>query len=448
MEPDRGRVCGFELHYDDALRGEPGWETRLRDSRSRTHPDPERKCKSAQAGANIVLTLDADVQVILEEELWSAIREHRAGGGVALAMEPRTGRIVGMTSLPSWDSGLSAILASEEQGTGTQSWDQPGPKDGKASTVPLVETPPSCLLRNRAISDLYEPGSVFKLVALAAALEDGVINPEDRLCGENGSIRIQDHTIGEAEGHRFGWLSLREAIVKSSNICMIKVAAQVGKRRFYEMARNFGFGLYTGIDLPAEERGVLLDPRIWSPLHFANLAFGQGVLVSPLQITCAYAAVANHGFLMRPQVVEQIVAENGEMLREFTPDTVRSVVSTCTAQIMTEIFQGVVEEGTAKAARIEGVPIAGKTGTAQKVSEGSRGYAAGKTVATFVGFLPATDPALVLTVVIDDPAGGLTGGAVCAPVFRRIVEKIRAIPHGSLEGIGNPLSVRRSGEKA
>jgi cell division protein FtsI (penicillin-binding protein 3) len=432
LDPEQGRLCGVELEYDAWLREEQGWETRLVDSRSKTHFHPDMTSRSAQAGATIYLTIDADLQVILEDELWTAIQEHRARGGTAIVLERKTGEILAMASFPGWDCGLQPLREEEILQVPDSSRAEPVDCIREAlrnARGPISET----VLRNRAISDVYEPGSVFKIVTLAAALETNTFSPTDRIFGENGAYRVDAHrTIHEAEGHRFGWLTLREAFAHSSNICMVKVAREVGSQRFYETARSFGFGVFTGVDLPAEDRGLLLDPRRWLPIHFANLAFGQGILVNPLQVVCAYAAVANGGQLLRPQVVERIVDENGTTLKRCAPDTVRRVVSQRTAQVMTDLLVGVVEEGTGRGARIAGLPIAGKTGTAQKVDPHTHGYAPGKTVASFVGFLPASEPSLVIMVVVDEPAGGLTGGVVCAPVFRRVVEKILAVPNGPL----------------
>ena len=333
----------------------------------------------------------------MEEELKAAVERHRARSGMGIVMVPRTGEVLALASVPGFDP------------------NRPGDY-------------PMWTRKNRVITDIYEPGSTFKVVTAAAALEEKVMSPEDSVFCEEGAFLVAGRRFRDA--HPYGWLTFREVVELSSNIGTIKVAERLGKDVLYRYARTFGFGAETGIDLPGEVKGILRPPSAWSGRSLASIAVGQEVSVTAIQMACAYAAVANGGMLMRPQIVLEVKGAGGKVLKRMKPEPVRRVVSEETARKLVEFLEGVVERGTGREARIPGVRVAGKTGTAQRPLEGGGGYAPGEFVASFVGFLPAEDPELLCLVVIDTPReGGHYGGQVAAPVFRRVVERVLSLIH-------------------
>jgi len=395
-------IEGAELAFDGYLRGRPGWALRRRDGRGGWIPE-DLPMRPPRDGANVVLTLDVEVQAILEEELKAAVERHRARSGMGIVMVPRTGEVLALASVPGFDP------------------NRPGDY-------------PMWTRKNRVITDIYEPGSTFKIVTAAAALEEKVISPEDSVFCEEGAFMVSGRRFRDA--HPYGWLTFREVVELSSNIGTIKVAERLGKDVIYRYARTFGFGAETGIDLPGEVKGILRPPSAWSGRSLASIAVGQEVSVTAIQMACAYAAVANGGMLMRPQIVLEVKGAGGKVLKMMKPEPVRRVVSEETARKLVEFLEGVVERGTGREARIPGVRVAGKTGTAQRPLEGGGGYAPGEFVASFVGFLPAEDPELLCLVVVDTPReGGHYGGQVAAPVFRRVVERVLSLP-------GHPFSER------
>ncbi|HIE03309.1 MAG TPA: PASTA domain-containing protein [Candidatus Latescibacteria bacterium] len=395
-------IEGAELEFDEYLRGRSGWALRRRNGRGGWIPE-DLPMRPPRDGADIVLTLDAEVQSILEEELKAAVERHRARSGMGIVMVPRTGEVLAMANVPKFDP--------------------KHPEDYHMWTR-----------KNRTITDIYEPGSTFKIVTAAAALEEKVISPEDSLFCEEGAFLVAGGRFRDA--HPYGWLTFREVVELSSNIGTIKIAEKLGKGVLYRYARAFGFGAETGIDLPGEVKGILRPPSAWSGRSLASIAVGQEVSVTAIQMACAYAAVANGGMLMRPQIVLEVKGVGGKVLKRMKPEPLRRVISEETARKLVEFLEGVVERGTGREARIPGARVAGKTGTAQRPLEGGGGYAPGEFVASFVGFLPAEDPELLCLVVIDTPKeGGHYGGQVAAPVFRRVVERVLSLP-------GHPLSKR------
>ncbi|HID09799.1 MAG TPA: PASTA domain-containing protein [Candidatus Latescibacteria bacterium] len=389
-------IEGAELAFDHYLMGEPGWALCRVDGRGRRIPEVDLPEKSPRDGADVRLTLDIEIQSIVEEELAATVERHRARSGVGVVMVPRTGEVLALAHVPKFD---------------------PNHPEGG----------PMWARRNRAITDIYEPGSTFKIVTAAAALGEGVISPDDSVFCEEGALPVAGTTFRDA--HPYGWLSFREVVEFSSNIGIIKVARRLGGDRLYRYARAFGFGAETGVGLQGEVKGILKPPSTWSGLSLASIAVGQEVSVTALQMACAYAAVANWGVLMRAQVALEVVGPGGEVLWRMRPEPIRRVISEGTARKLVELLEGVVERGTGGEAMVPGVRVAGKTGTAQRPREGRKGYAPGEFVASFVGFLPAESPELLCLVVIDTPRkGGYYGGQVAAPVFRRIMERVLALP--------------------
>lgn len=275
--------------------------------------------------------------------------------------------------------------------------------------------------RNRAICDLFEPGSVFKIVTASAALEEKRVSEEDKFFCENGSYKVATHTLHDHRPH--GWLTFREVIGQSSNIGTSKVAQLLGKDTIYKYIRLFGFGEKLGVDLPGEVSGMIREPGLWSKISIAAVPIGQEVAVTALQLATAIAVVANGGQLMKPYIVKEIRDQYGEPIKQLSPNLMSKVISLETAQRLNKILVGVVEEGTGKLAKIDGISTAGKTGTAQKL-EPNGTYSHDKFMASFIGFAPAEDPVIAIAVVVDQPHPYYFGGVVAAPVFKKVAEDV------------------------
>jgi cell division protein FtsI (penicillin-binding protein 3) len=377
---------GVERAYDGFLRGRPGTFGVERDALGRkifsgAHDGEARR------GADVVLTLDSTLQYAAERELERQVEATGAQGGIAVALDPRTGEVLAMAQTPSFDPNEVASSRPEER-------------------------------RNRVITDVYEPGSTLKGLLAAAVLEEGAASRQERFFCEEGDYRIGKAVIHDHHGH--GWLTFDRIFWVSSNICAAKLAARIGAERYGAYLQAFGLGRRTGIDLLGEQPGLLRPPGTWKPLELATIAFGQGIAITPLQLAAAYAALANGGVLMRPYVVRRVVAADGTVLLENSPQPIRRVVREETARAVTEILEGVVgPEGTGERASIPGVRVAGKTGTSQKANPGRRGYSRGR-IASFVGYFPAENPRMVLLVLVDEPRTTIWGGTAAAPLFREI----------------------------
>ena len=273
--------------------------------------------------------------------------------------------------------------------------------------------------RIRAITDTYEPGSVFKAVFAAAAFEERVVGREDLIFCEFGRYRYARRTIHDFK--EYGWLSFAKVLQLSSNIGVVKVADKLGKERYHRYIRRFGFGEKTGVDLPGEVVGSVRPPSRWREIDLATASFGQSMAVTPLQMVMAFSAIANGGLLMKPFIVDRIVDEDGRVLLQHRPEMVRRVVSRTTARTVADILKGVVAEGgTGARAALAGFETAGKTGTSQKADRVKGGYHKTKRIASFVGFVPAREPRFVLLTLVDEPTVNVYGGVVAAPLFRRI----------------------------
>jgi cell division protein FtsI (penicillin-binding protein 3) len=379
---------GLELSYDQYIKGETRSSVVERDALGRRVLARGLEEIQMPPGADIHLTFDASVQYLAEKELEAAVVKFRAKAGIAIAVEPFKGEILALANYPFFNPNQ------------------------------FVQRTPN-QWRNRAVTDSFEPGSTFKTILAAAALEEGVVGKEDLFYCENGKYSFAGRTIHDT--HEYGWIPFSKIIQYSSNIGVTKVAEKLKRDRYFGYIEKFGFGRLTGVDLPGEVPGAVRSPDRWAPIDLATHAFGQGIAVTPLQLAMAYAAVANGGFLMRPYVVRRVVAPGGETLVENQPHVIRRVISEKTARTLTTILKGVIDEGgTGVMAEIEGFDVAGKTGTAQKPDLVRGGYSAKKRVASFVGFVPADDPRVVLAVVVDEPEVNVYGGVVAAPVFRNI----------------------------
>ncbi|MGH7896345.1 MAG: penicillin-binding protein [Candidatus Binatia bacterium] len=378
---------GIELFYDRYLRGSPTEVSVERDARGRKFSARAIERDLPRYGANVVLTLDASLQYVAERELDRQVGETRAKGGLVLVLDPRRGEILALAQNPSFDPNQASSVDPD-------------------------------LRRDRAVADAFEPGSTMKGLLAAAALEHRAVSARDRFFCENGSYRFAGETIHDH--HRHGVLSFAQVFQVSSNICATKIGQRLGARTYYQSLRAFGFGSPTAVDLAGEQAGILRSLAAWKPIDLATASFGQGVVVTPMQLAVAYASLANGGILMRPYIVKQVVDVEGEVLLENQPTVVRRVVSEATAREVTTILEGVVApKGTAPAAAIPGIRIAGKTGTAQKVDFVRGGYSRGR-IASFVGYFPAEDPEVVMLVVVDEPHTTIWGGTAAAPLFRTI----------------------------
>jgi cell division protein FtsI (penicillin-binding protein 3) len=378
---------GLELQYNDYIRGESGSSLIEFDAKRRSVLVQGVEELRIPPGADLHLTLDSAIQHLAEKELEGAIAKHRARAGVAIVVEPFTGELLALANYPSFNPNMFS-------------------KQGKERA------------RNRAITDSFEPGSTFKTVLAAAALEEGTVGRDDVFYCEMGKYPFAGKIIHDT--HPYGWLPFSKVLQVSSNICFTKVAEKLKKERYFRYIEKFGFGKVTGVDMPGEVPGILRHHDSWAAIDLATHAFGQGISATPLQMVMAYAAVANGGFLMRPYVAQRITGPKGEVLFTNQPHVVRRVISQKTARELAIMLKEVTTEGgTGTLASVEGFDVAGKTGTAQKADPVHGGYSK-KRVASFVGFVPADEPRLVLMVMIDEPEASVYGGVVAAPAFGNI----------------------------
>jgi cell division protein FtsI (penicillin-binding protein 3) len=380
---------GIEQSFNEKISGEEGKLFLETDRRGHAYESFEVQPK---AGQNIVLTLDQMVQFRTEQALTSAVEQSHAKSGMAIALDPRNGEILALANAPTFD---------------------PNNVNG---SKPETRT-------NQALQYIYEPGSTFKIVAYSAAIEKGLAKPDDKIDCQMGQITVAKRVIHDH--HPFGVLTLTEALAKSSNVGAIKLGLRVGDSSMFDFIKLYGFGARTGVELPGETGGILNPLKRWQPSSIGSIAMGQEIGVTPLQVAAAFATIANGGIRIAPHLVREIRSGNGVVSRP-TPEQHR-VISESTANAMKGMLEGVTLNGTATKAQLDGYTAAGKTGTAQKIDPKTKRYSATKYVASFVGFAPVSNPAIVIIVVIDEPAGSHHGGDVAAPVFRAIAEQI--LPH-------------------
>jgi len=381
--------AGVEQRFDAHLKGVPGLRISERDGR-RTELLTRRQLEiPPQAGADVQLTLDMNLQHIVETQLDIAAAEHRARGIWAAVQRVRTGEILALASRPDYDLNQYRVSQEEQR-------------------------------RNRAISYVYEPGSTFKMTVVAAALNEGLTDPEQVFDCERGTWIFRGRPLRDF--HPYDRLSVADIIKKSSNIGAAKIALLLGEARLEKYLREFGFGRPTGIELPGEEGGIFRPHRSWTPISITRIAMGHEVGVTALQLLNAACALGNDGFLMRPAIVRRVSDPRGRTLREFQPVVLARPVREETARAMLRLLARVTEKGgTGTKAALPDYTVAGKTGTAQKPVAG--GYSHDLNIASFVGVLPADNPQIGLIVVVDEPQPLHTGGAVAAPVFRAIAEQ-------------------------
>ncbi len=385
---DGSGLEGIEFHYDSHLRGRTDRFTVLRDARGYGF-DAELSVLPNYTGQNVILTIDANIQFVAEEVLEATVDEFDANSGMAVVMDPKTGAILAMAHYPFIDPNRYRKFKQER-------W------------------------RNRIVTDAFEPGSTLKIFTAAAALESKSSSSQSIFYCENGVYRVGRNLIHDT--HPYGWLTLKKIIKFSSNIGAAKVAKAMGDKTFYQTLERFGFGAKTGIDCPGESSGRLTSYRRWRTIDAANIAFGQGIAVSAIQLTTAVAAIANDGFLMKPYLVQAITDQNGRLLKNTTPKRIRRVISAHTARTVRGMMAAVVDEGgTGVKAALDRYQAGGKTGTAQKI-EPDGGYSRKRFISSFVGLAPVHRPKVVVLVAIDEPCKRHYGGTVAAPAFRRITQ--------------------------
>ena len=382
-------LAGLELKYDDVLSGTPGRRVVKRDRSGRIKAFVGGTVQKPKHGQDLRLTIDLVRQAALEDELRRGVRESKAAWGTAVAMDPETGAVLAMANVPTYNP------------------NRPG-------------TATDASRRNRAITDRFEPGSTFKLIGATAAVDQGKVAMGDSVDTGNGWAVFHGHTMKDVSA--YGTISFTEVLTKSSNVGMAKTVRQhLDRGTFYQYARNMGFSTPTWIDLPGEQEGVLKTPDEWSQTTLTSMSIGYEVAVTPLQLVAAYSALANGGRLLKPYVVAERQDVTGTTRWRNETEAIRRVMKEETAETLRPAFEQAVEKGTATEARIEGLRVAGKTGTALQVSDGH--YTKEQARASFVGFFPADDPEVTLLVIVGAPKTSIYGGAVAAPIFRRVARR-------------------------
>jgi len=385
---------GLEREFDDDLRGMPGREMIFVDARRKWYGRVERQ---PDPGQNLVLTLDATIQYIAEKELERGMEETKAAAGTVIVQNPHTGEILALVNRPTFNPNVFNDV----------------PKEA---------------LKNRAVSDVYEPGSVFKTVTYSAAIEQKVVKPEDMVDCQGGAITIFGMTIHDA--HKMGVMTIAEAYAHSSDVAAVKTGMKLGDVRFDDYIRSYGFGAQTGIELPGESRGLKKPVNRWSKVSIGAMSMGQEIGVTAVQVVSMVSTIANDGVYTPPRIVAGELPPNaGPKPVVFHPPQQHRVISTMTAAQMKKMMESVVLDGTARRAILDGYTVAGKTGTAQKVAPATGAYSKTKYVASFVGFAPVNSPAITIAVILDSAQGLHQGGQVSAPVFKRIAQQVLEYMH-------------------
>jgi cell division protein FtsI/penicillin-binding protein 2 len=400
---------GIELALNSRLNGVAGW--RVTDTDRAQHELVAMRDEDVRPrdGLNVVLTIDSVVQNILETLLAKALKEHTPRSITGIVIRPSTGEILAMATLPNYDPNQPNTISPDT--------------------------------RDRCITDVMEPGSTFKIVVVSGALNEGLVHLDDPFYCEEGHFAFAGRILHDHEP--FGTLTTEGIITKSSNIGAAKIGIKLGEDRLYDYAADYGFGERTGIPLPGEVSGILHPVKDWSKVSIAQIPMGHGVAVTRLQMVMAMCALANDGWLMRPMLVKRLADRDGHVVEQYAPLRVRRVVSDATDKQMIEALKTVVSsDGTAPGAAMKNYVVAGKTGTAQKVENGT--YATDKYFASFIGFFPADDPQVCISIVMDEPKEGYYGGQVCGPVFRDVAERCASylnIPADQNSPQSNPLQV-------
>ena len=379
---------GMESAFDKQLAGINGRLLVEYDAGGQEIPESTRKYIEPEQGLNVVLTIDQTIQYIAERELDKIMQEHSPKSATIVVMDPNTGDILAMANKPDFDPNEFQKYPAEAR-------------------------------RNGAVADSYEPGSTFKIVTLAAALEEGVTKPGDQFY-DPGYIKVNGETINCWAGGGHGSQTLAEVVQNSCNPGFITLGLRLGTQRLYKYINGFGFGSPLGIELSGEATGIVIPEDQVKPVDLATISMGQANTVTPLQMVTALSAIVNGGKLMKPHIVKELTDREGEVVKRFEPEVVRQIISEETSKLEREMLEAVVSKGSGRNAHIEGYSVGGKTGTAQKPAPGG-GYSATDYIASFIGFAPVDDPQLVAIVVVDTPKGSYYGGTVAAPAFREVV---------------------------
>jgi cell division protein FtsI (penicillin-binding protein 3) len=390
VDVDEKGLGGIEHELDSQIRGKSEKIIVMADARQRWFDGGEAQ---RERGANVVLTLDEKIQYIAERELAAAIAKTHAIAGTVMVMNPNSGEILGLANWPKFNPNNANEAPAESR-------------------------------MNRAITALYEPGSTFKLITLAAAFDQGITRPEEVFDCENGAVYVAGHRIRDHKP--FGLLSVSNILAQSSDVGAIKIALRLGAPKFYDYIRVFGFGQLTGVDLPGESKGLVRRLENWTPVSIGSISMGQEVGVTPIQLISAVSAIANGGMLYKPHVIAELRRGDQALPAEglLAPVEPRHVIRPETAATLRRLMEGVVLDGTGKLAHLDGWTAAGKTGSAQKIDPSTGRYSRTQLIASFTGFAPISNPAVTILVSLDSPVGQHEGGQVAAPVFKRVAEQV------------------------
>jgi len=386
---DNAGLEGLELALEDDLNGTVNRYRRLRDARGRNITPEGVLVRQNTDGGSVMLTIDRNIQYAAEQALNASVSKFKAKSGFVVVMDPHTGELLALANAPGYNPNAYSNYSIAS-------------------------------FKNTAVANMYEPGSTQKAFLVAAALNDRVVRVDEQFDCEGGNYRIGRNVVHDT--HQYDLLTVQEIIQFSSNIGAAKIADRLGKQRLYEYYRAFGFGESTGSHLPGEARGLLRSPKRWSRIGLATHAFGQGMAVTGIQVATALSAIANGGTRMKPYLIQQKRDQYGNVVVQNEPIALNRVISQEVAKQVTDILVTVTQEGgTAPKAAIDGYPVAGKTGTAQKVDPKLKRYARGKFTSSFIGFVPADDPRVVIVAVLDEPGGRqYYGGTVAGPIFADI----------------------------
>jgi cell division protein FtsI (penicillin-binding protein 3) len=394
VDVDEKGLGGIEHSLDKLIRGRPGRVMVMADGRRHWY---DRREAAADPGASVVLSIDETIQYIAEKELTRAIEQTQAKNGVVVVQDPNSGELLAVANWPTFDPNSAGAYPDEVR-------------------------------MDRAVTAAYEPGSTFKLITLAGAIENGITNPNELIDCQMGTILVAGRLIHDHKP--FGILSLRDVLTQSSDVGTIKIALRLGGPKFYDVIRDFAIGQSTGIELPGENRGLLRPIENWSANSIGSLAMGQEVSATPVQMVSAVSAIANGGLLYRSRVVHEIRGDAPGALRTHPAPT--QATDSRTAATIREMMESVILNGTGKPAKLNGYTAAGKSGTAQKIDPATGHYSKNQYVASFVGFAPVNEPVLTILVALDSPIGAHFGGDVGGPVFKHIAEQALAyldVPH-------------------
>ena len=392
VDLDEKGLGGVEYELDNQIRGKSERIVVMADARQRWFDGVEAE---RERGADVVLTLDEQIQYVAERELAAAVGRSHALAGTVVVMNPNDGEILALANWPKFNPNAANEASAEAR-------------------------------MNRAVTALYEPGSTFKLITLAAAFDQGLVRPEELFDCQNGAVYLAGHRIRDHQP--FGLLTVADILARSSDVGAIKIALRLGAPKFYDYIRAFGFGQLTGVDLPGESKGLLRRLENWSAISIGSISMGQEVGVTPIQLISAVSAIANGGLLYRPHAVAELRRDNKALAAEGVLSAVgpRRVIQPETAATLRRLMEGVILHGTGTLARLEGWTAAGKTGSAQKIDPSTGRYSASQLIASFTGFAPINNSSVAILVSLDSPVGPHEGGEVAAPVFRRIAEQVLA----------------------